>query len=98
MGSVSRSEGRVYLTSLAASCTACSMSFVLTSSSLATCFSAFSPALSSAAFSVVSPTMTSAASPVVDELAELLDVGTRHALPQVAADAADGGADDGASR
>src|SRR6516225_1962966 len=51
------------LTSPAASRTALSMSFGLTSSSLATCFSAFSPAFSTACSTLLSPTMTRAACP-----------------------------------
>src|SRR5215469_1605660 len=51
------------LTSVAACRTAASMSLGLTSSSLAICFSAFSPALSTACSILLSPTTTSAAVP-----------------------------------
>ena len=94
---LSDSPARGQLTSFAASRTAWSMSFELTSSSLAMCFSAFKLGLVERRFERGLSDDHERGLACVDELAELLDVGTRHALPQVAAHTTDTRADNRAA-
>ena len=79
----------------AASWTALSTSFLSTCSSLATFFCAFSPAFSNGVLNRRLAHDHQGGLAGVDGVAELLHVGARHPLPQVAADTADGRTDDG---